>query len=174
MLNGYEIVKELTDHITPSNQRKKRARFRCLACQNEWDADRWRVINNKRGCPACAKQKKFGNTSPSWKGGKHVPGVYLSFISRPPNDRSTKMKEVSVTIEDLDDAWERQEGLCALSGVKLNLQKNGRNASVDRIDSDKGYIKGNIQWVHKYINKMKQDLPDDLFVEWCGKVYLNK
>ena len=32
-------------------------------------------------------------------------------------------------------------------------------ASLDRIDSTKGYVRGNIQWVHKDINWFKRDYP---------------
>jgi len=43
-------------------------------------------------------------------------------------------------------------------------------ASVDRIDSSIGYVMGNIQWVHKDINKMKSDFSQELFIAWCGLV----
>jgi hypothetical protein len=40
-------------------------------------------------------------------------------------------------------------------------------ASLDRIDSSKGYIKTNVQWVHKKVNKMKQDTSVDEFKHYC-------
>ena len=44
-------------------------------------------------------------------------------------------------------------------------------ASLDRIDSSKGYIKGNVQWVHKEFNKMKLDLLDKEFIDICKLVH---
>jgi hypothetical protein len=49
-------------------------------------------------------------------------------------------------------------------------QQAARTASLDRIDSTKGYIEGNLQWVHRDINKLKKNLPDDRFVEICRAV----
>ena len=43
-------------------------------------------------------------------------------------------------------------------------------ASLDRIDSSKGYTKDNVQWVHKDINYIKRDLSDSEFITLCKKV----
>lgn len=77
--------------------------------------------------------------------------------------------------------WElfiKQNKKCALSGVDICFVRNFRNnkeqtASLDRIDSSKGYTKNNIQWVHKKINFMKQALEDDQFIFFCTKVAEN-
>jgi hypothetical protein len=49
---------------------------------------------------------------------------------------------------------------------KLNLT----TASLDRIDSSKGYIEGNVQWIHKHINKMKNNFNESYFIEICKKI----
>ena len=38
------------------------------------------------------------------------------------------------------------------------------------IDSSKGYIKDNVQWVHKDVNFMKQSLPQEKFIDYCRKI----
>lgn len=43
-------------------------------------------------------------------------------------------------------------------------------ASLDRIDSTKGYTLDNIQWVHKHINVMKMDLDQEYFIKLCKLV----
>jgi hypothetical protein len=64
---------------------------------------------------------------------------------------------------------------CALSGLELTFESDSkksidRNASLDRIDSKKGYIKGNVQWVDKRLNVMKMDLSLDFFLNACKMV----
>lgn len=68
--------------------------------------------------------------------------------------------------------------LCDRCNGKKNdaFQKNRyattskRTASLDRIDSTRGYVVGNLQWIHKDLNLMKNTLPTSLFIEWCKKV----
>jgi hypothetical protein len=45
-----------------------------------------------------------------------------------------------------------------------------RTASLDRIDNDKGYVKSNIQWIHKDINYMKRILSQKKLIEYCNLV----
>jgi hypothetical protein len=73
------------------------------------------------------------------------------------------------------EVFESQDGCCALTGIKLNLptkqtDKLHSNASLDRIDSDKGYVEGNVQWLEKRINMMKRNLPSNIFIELCRMV----
>ena len=51
------------------------------------------------------------------------------------------------------------------------MQKSESNASVDRIDSSKGYVIDNIQWVYRKINRMKNDVSDMDFVDLCTLVH---
>jgi hypothetical protein len=44
---------------------------------------------------------------------------------------------------------------------------------VDRIDSNKGYTKDNIQWVHKRVQQMKWNISQDQFIEWCKIIAKN-
>ena len=81
-----------------------------------------------------------------------------------------------IKIEDAWDQFELQKGKCAYTGVELILttkygRKYGLNtASLDRIDSSRGYTIDNIQWVHKKINRIKSNLSEKEFIDWCKKV----
>lgn len=76
-----------------------------------------------------------------------------------------RSKEFSISIEDIFDLWRNQEGRCAYTKLPLLATANQFNTvSLDRIDSSKGYIVGNIQLVCAAINKMKQDYPEDVFI----------
>lgn len=83
---------------------------------------------------------------------------------------------VDLTREEALEQLRKQKGLCALSGQPLWFTKLRTNftrytsASIDRIDSSKPYSKDNVQWVHKKINIMKNQLPDAEFIEICRLV----
>lgn len=80
--------------------------------------------------------------------------------------------QVKITQEDAWAVWEAQEGCCAISGLPLEIaqvasRRTETTASLDRIDAAQGYVRGNIQWTHKNINRMKGDLPEDEFLRLC-------
>lgn len=80
-----------------------------------------------------------------------------------------------LTIDDLLDILDRQEGRCAISGVELTCKlEKGRkfktNASIDRIEAGGPYIKDNIQLVCSAVNSWRSDTDLNEFIWWCKKV----
>lgn len=82
--------------------------------------------------------------------------------------------KVDVTLDYITKLFNKQNGLCAYSGVPLTFYiKNvcdDTTASLDRIDSTKGYVKGNVQWVHKMVNHIKREISEEKFLFWCAAV----
>ena len=84
---------------------------------------------------------------------------------------------------DGDFLWElflKQNRRCALSGMEIGFpkawgikSKTEITASLDRINSNMGYTKGNVQWVHKTINTMKMNMSDNEFIKLCKLVAKN-
>lgn len=106
----------------------------------------------------------IGDISFSWWRG-HVLRQTLSGSSR-------QSKNVEITINDGWSLFLKQNMKCALSGLPLEFSnRSGKNtASLDRIDSRKGYSLDNIQWVHKHINFMKRTHTDSYFISLCKQV----
>lgn len=77
----------------------------------------------------------------------------------------------------LKELWEQQNGLCAISKIPMTaLVFCGRvptNVSVDRIDSKRGYIKGNVQLVCMAVNQMKSDLTTEELLYFCKQIINN-
>jgi hypothetical protein len=105
-----------------------------------------------------------------FKGYKNFGGQQWSRIKHQAKQRNI---EFDITIEYAYDLFEKQNNKCAISGVEIKLNKNyeGKkslnSASLDRINSDIGYIVGNVQWVHKRVNMMKNNMSEKEFYEWC-------
>jgi hypothetical protein len=82
---------------------------------------------------------------------------------------------VSITKEEAWDLFQKQNGRCALTGMELVLSplfkdKVTNTASLDRIDSSRGYTMDNVQWIHKDVNLMKLDYPNEYFISICKLV----
>ncbi len=85
--------------------------------------------------------------------------------------------EFSISQEECWELFIKQGGRCALSGVELTLPQNANElhahtytGSLDRIDSTRGYIASNIQWVHKHVNLMKMAFDETYFIRMCKKI----
>lgn len=90
-------------------------------------------------------------------------------------DRSNrKNMDCDIDLQYLHELWDKQKGLCALSGIPMTYYfDSGRvptNLSVDRIDSGLGYIKGNIQLVCMAVNQMKSDLTIEQLKYFCKSI----
>lgn len=112
-----------------------------------------------------------------------IPGMFWSSFFKMVKKRVGDRECFNLFDIDYDymcDLFLKQNSRCALSGLLIQFGKTKKEqykettASVDRIDSTKGYIKGNVQWVHKDINWMKGDIEENKFVELCGYIWNNK
>lgn len=83
-----------------------------------------------------------------------------------------------LTLDDLIYHWRRQHGRCRLTDIHMTYTHltpySSRhlftNASVDRINSDHGYTRDNIQLICQRINFMRANLPLELFYWACTRV----
>ena len=57
-----------------------------------------------------------------------------------------------------------------MTGWPTSLGYGEQTASLDRIDSHKGYVVGNTQWVHTMVNMCKNKYAHAKFVEMCQAV----
>jgi hypothetical protein len=103
-------------------------------------------------------------------------------ISRAAN-RGDKTQYINVSLDYLYSIGEKQKWKCALTGLPLEFTRGGTNwggfwcnpfsCTIDRIDSEKGYVEGNIQLVIWKINSLKKDTENQEFIEICKLVSKN-
>lgn len=118
-------------------------------------------IGKTKSCPKC----RWGDCGELTRG-------YWENIKRNAKCNGRNI-DVEITIEDAWQQFVKQDGNCALTGIKLKLARTHtrlQTASLDRIDSTKGYILGNIQWVHKKVNELKWDLSNEELFYWCNLI----
>ena len=128
-------------------------------------------------CRVCSNNKGSGKDNPNWKGYGKIPGVVLQKIKMSTRKRASNF-DVDIDCEYLDKLWDLQGGACVLSGRKLSLgvgtNFSGGNASVDRIDSSKGYVRGNVQWVTIDVNRAKWQLSNAELIQLCKDIVNNQ
>ena len=91
------------------------------------------------------------------------------------SSRSKQGFEFTLTLEELVEIYNKQEGICALSGVLMTRHRDGSgerptNCSIDRINPTRGYTRRNIQLVCWQVNKMKHGLMEPEFWWWIQNI----
>lgn len=140
------------------------------ALREKRQVDAWRQYEDSEQRSTRRKNK--------WKGYEELSGTRWSSYQKGAEIRGFNF---DITIEYAWELFLNQERRCALTGMPIyfnmdldRLRRQGHQggtASLDRIDSKIGYIQGNVQWVHKDVNKMKMDLPEQDFFSMVKQIY---
>lgn len=86
-----------------------------------------------------------------------------------------------LTEEYLKQVWDSQNGRCSISNIEMNLpinstigfgenKKSPYNASLDRIDNSKSYVKENVRFICLLANYARCSFEDSDLIEFCEKV----
>jgi len=130
-------------------------------------------------CVACRNEAKKSNSTREGR---------ITFRQMLSCRRSTEMRrkdrEIEIDEAYLEQLWEEQGHRCAITGIELELIRVPKDkghlqanffrrlhqASIDRIDSFKGYIPGNVQFVSTPVNVAKSNMSRSEFVQLCRLV----
>lgn len=125
-----------------------------------------------------------GSAHRAWKGCGEISGQMWGSIK---NGATKRELPFNISINDAWNQFIKQNRKCKLTGLSLtfatrqckkrdNIKNNRSNgtASLDRIDSKKGYELNNIQWVHKDVNMMKNKFDEDFFLHISRLITYNK
>jgi hypothetical protein len=163
--------------FTPNNRKAWKCRCICGSIVERTErnlvAIKERGFKQSCGCKSLCKSQT-GNKAPIWKGIGELGGQYIASI----RCRAKKNGlEYNLTSEFLWKLFLKQDRRCSLTKLPIQFatrreQLAGKEltASLDRIDSNKGYTQDNVQWVHKDPQRMKNAYSQDRFIEICKLV----
>ena len=149
-------------------------RYLCsCSCGGTTTVDRMNLLQDHTTSCGCLRTRR-GRQSPYWSGHGEISGRFWTGIKRHASDRNL---DFNLTIEEAWDQLVRQNMRCALTGWEISVKGHKvqgryttRTASLDRIDSTRGYSKDNIQWLHKQVNKSKMNFTQKDFIQMCCAV----
>ncbi len=107
---------------------------------------------------------------------KRYKEISYSYFKRIIRGAKLRRYKFNLTIKYLWNLFLKQNKRCAYSNQELTFSRNiclkpqDQTASLDRKNNLKGYVVGNVQWIHKDINFMKQDMGDKEFIKMCKKI----
>lgn len=111
-------------------------------------------------CKKCvASTKSFDNNLPVGD----IQRLYNKF-RKSANNRKIAW---GINIKEFESCY---TGKCALTGWDISMSYKNCTASLDRIDSSKGYKLDNVQWVHTMVNMCKNKYDSEKFISMCKAV----
>lgn len=139
---------------------------------NNWFCSRKCVTTHKNKTRPLDTQRKISlKISIRNKGNSYAKkGNFTYYLNKARN----RKHDSDLTEEYLQKLWKEQEGKCVYSNIKMNLynkeSKLPITASLDRIDSSLGYIKGNVQFICLSLNLAKNNFDNDIFIKFLSQL----
>lgn len=165
------INKQTLNYLTIITTNNRYCRCKCV-CGNIVKIRKDHILTGHTKSCGCLKVKIKSKSC------KYITGTIFSTIKTNAKARNIVF---DLTIEYLEELLIKQNHKCALSGLPIIIaqtnieRKSGINtASLDRKNSNNGYVKNNVQWVHKDVNWMKQDFDEEYFKFLCLEIVKNK
>lgn len=149
-----------------------KAWWKCLTCAFEWQATICNRIGRGSNCPNCRKINSRGKNNPKWSGHEEISGRQWLYTKR---EAERRHLQFAISIEYAWELYIEQERKCIFTGRELVMsgKRNGKqtgSASLDRKDTSKGFVIGNVQWIHKELQHTKRNLSDKDFIRICEEV----
>lgn len=157
---------------------KHKGRLMCV-CQcdcgkQEIKRKDWVHSGRTKSCKSCSAKLTASKYPPpvNRTGYGNLSGTHFLAIK---NGAERRKIEFKVTPKFLWELFEKQNALCALTNVPITLTRDLKNqnvnwdiitASLDRIDNSIGYIESNVWWVHKEVNRLKNNYTLEELLYW--------
>jgi len=141
----------------------------------------WVISGRTTSCKSCSCKKTAKSYPPpsNRKGCNGLSGTHFLSIK---SGASRRNIDFDLTPAFLWKLYQKQNGLCALTNLPIVLVSKIKNnnvdwdvitASLDRIDNTKPYVESNVWWVHKTVNRLKNNYSLEDLLYW-SKLLLEK
>lgn len=146
---------------------------KCVVCKEMKPIEDFNFYKSQT-CYCFSCKESYGQRTKERIRNRKFGTIERMLYNRVKDTKQRKKWENNLTPSYLLEIYHKQKGNCFYSGIKMITDRSDLYAlSIDRIDSMKGYIKGNIVLCCNIINQMKSNLSVDEFLKICGTITLH-
>lgn len=146
----------------------------CSCGQVDYRQERYLLTGRSTSCKSCSAKKTAKSFPPpiNRKGCEGLSGTHFQTIKFGAKRRNIPF---DVTPQFLWKLYEEQGRKCAITDLNIVLENKIEKsnvawsivtASLDRKDNDLGYTRDNVWWVHKEVNRLKNNYSMDELLYW--------
>ena len=117
-------------------------------------------------CGKCRHQSAKEKWQTNWSS-------YLHVRLRIARSRAKRKKlDFNIDLDYCMSVLVDQDYRCAITGLPFTRSASGddMDMTIDRVDSDLGYIQGNVSLIGYRVNQMKSDLTHQKLLWWCKTI----
>jgi hypothetical protein len=165
--------------------RVEKIKLICSFCSNEFERLPCEYRKSKAKCvgeyrPTCSNRCRVEHLNKIRRRDEFVRFRQMFFRAQLKANRSQFKKrriDFALTLADLVEQWNKQGGICPYTGYTMTLPETSHKhlkspfmASMDRIDSSKGYVKGNVEFVCVSANFAKNSFPKEEMLKFWQNI----
>lgn len=176
----YNFYTVIDTSVTTARDGKRMFHVRCDCGREEYKKAAHLESGRTKSCKSCASKRTAKQYPPpiNFKG---IGGLSKTHFSAIKSGAERRGIPFNLDINYLWELYTNQYGNCALTSVPIilvsaikdcNVNWDIITASLDRIDNSKGYEIGNVWWVHKEVNRLKNNYSLNELLFWSQKLLL--
>jgi len=163
--------------------------YRCIHCDEVKPAEQFKTHSGRRkfffsdgepiriavcyGCDYKLNKHRYARYDKRVQTSETLRAIMLNNIQRWRAKTVEAGQVFDLDYAYLQDLWDRQQGRCPYTGAQIALTRGYRqwdSASLDRIDPNGGYVRGNVVWTTRLVNTSKGQRSAAEFFEFCKSV----
>ena len=147
--HGARFIKEVSPHISPKGRKCRKALFQCGKCGSKFETTITKVsVNHTKSCGCYLREVMVEMKGTHGLTGHPMHNLWRNIKARTTNPNEKNYKYYGGRGIYIADYWanDAESFVKYVTSLPKYNKREKCNLTLDRIDNDKSYIKGNLRW----------------------------
>ena len=140
-------------------------RCRCSCEAEEMVSCHHLISGRSTRCKTCNYNLREFNKNPHWRGIGETPA---SIITKASSSAAASNKPFYIDTNYANTLYEDSNKTCMFTGMSISHQDD--TARLIELDKERGYVEGNVAWVHKSMEPLLRSTSPNELIQLCAKM----